>query len=132
MYTGNCLCKRIAYEIDGELAPIQICHCKECRQVQGTPFVTNIPVSTDNFRLVRGEEFLKAFESSPGKWRVFCSECGAPILSRRDDLPDVVRIRAGLLNEDLQTRPARHGFVGEKANWWDITDDLPQFESWAK
>lgn len=132
MYTGNCLCQRIAYEIDGELAPIQICHCKECRQAQGTPFVTNIPVPADAFRLVRGDAFLKGYESSPGKWRMFCSECGAPILSRRDSMPEVVRIRAGLLNEDLDTRPARHAFVGEKANWWDITDELPQYERSAK
>jgi hypothetical protein len=44
MYTGSCLCGGVAYEIDGELEPIQVCHCSQCRKAQGTAIVTNIPV----------------------------------------------------------------------------------------
>lgn len=132
MITGNCLCQGVRFEIDGALEPIQMCHCKECRQAQGTPFVTNIPVATSALRIIAGEHLLKAFESSPGKQRVFCSDCGSPILSRRDNQPDVVRIRAGSLNEAIAARPAFHIFVGDKANWWQITDQLPQFEDWPK
>ncbi|MDF1782030.1 MAG: GFA family protein [Alcanivoracaceae bacterium] len=131
MYTGNCLCQGIQFEIDGELAPIQICHCKQCRQAQGTPFVTNIPVAANVFRIIKGESLLKSFESSPGKVRQFCGQCGSPILSKRHNAPDVVRIRAGTLNEELKTRPAFHIFVQDKANWWDINDALPQHETFA-
>jgi len=130
MLTGNCLCQGVHFEIDAPLAPIQICHCKACRQAQGTPFVTNIPVDTAKFRITRGEHLLKHFESSPGKQRVFCSKCGSPVLSRRDSQPEVVRIRAGLINEALDVRPAFHIFVGDKTNWWDILDDLPQHQGW--
>jgi len=132
MITGNCLCQGVRFEIDGALEPIQMCPCKECRRAQCTRFVTNIPVATSALRIVAGEHLLKAFESSPGKQRVFCSECGSPILSRRDSQPDVMRIRAGALNEAIEARPAFHIFVSDKANWWQITDQLPQFEDWPK
>lgn len=132
MITGNCLCKGIRFEIDGTLAPIQMCHCKECREAQGTAFVTNIPVTASKFRLVAGKELLKSYESSPGKQRVFCGTCGSPVLSQRDSQPDVVRVRAGLINEDIDARPAFHIFVGDKANWWEICDQLPQYQEWPK
>ncbi len=127
MYTGSCLCGRVQFRIDGALEPIQVCHCLQCRKAQGTPFATNTPVEADAFTLTSGAELLKAYESSPGKQRVFCSRCGSPIYSSKDSLPGVLRIRAGLLNESLQVGPAAHAYVGSKANWWPITDSLPQF-----
>ena len=127
MYTGSCLCGGVAFEIDGELEPIQVCHCQQCRKAQGTALVTNIPVETTQLRWVRGEDLLKGYESTPGKQRAFCGECGSPVLSRLESLPGVVRIRAGLLNEPLVTRPAFHFYVDSACNWWTIDDDLPRY-----
>ncbi|MDX1801368.1 MAG: GFA family protein [Marinobacter sp.] len=126
-HTGSCLCQAIRFEIDGPLDPIQICHCQQCRKAQGTPLVTNIPVATASFRLVAGADLLAEFESSPGKKRCFCRNCGSPVISRRDDRPDVVRVRAGLIDGPLNVRPVSHAWTGSRADWWDILDDLPQY-----
>lgn len=127
MVTGSCLCGGIRFRITAALAPIQVCHCMQCRKAQGAPFATNTPVSAQDFELLAGAELLKAFESSPGKQRVFCSHCGSPIYSSKDTLPDVLRIRAGLINEPLSVRPVAHFHVASKANWWSLDDDLPQY-----
>ena len=129
MFTGSCLCGGVQFRIEGELEPIQVCHCSQCRKAQGAPFATNTPVSTTAFHLVCGAELLTSFESSPGKERVFCSKCGSPIYSKKDTIPGVLRIRAGLINEPLSAKPVAHFYTGSKANWWPINDDLPQFES---
>jgi hypothetical protein len=126
--TGGCLCGGIRFEIEGGLAPIQICHCRQCRKAQGTAFAANIPVPLSHFRLIKGRDLLREYESSPGKYRVFCSHCGSPVFSRRDSLPQVVRIRAGLLDGDIPTRPATHAWVESNANWWEIQDALPRFD----
>jgi len=127
MYTGSCLCGGVAFRIDGELAPIQICYCTQCRKAQGTPFAANIPVPTAAFALVRGSDLLKEFESSPGKRRVFCSACGSPVFSRSDSVPAVLRIRAGLIDGPLGVRPAIQSFVASKCDWWPVIEDLPRF-----
>ena len=126
-YTASCLCSGITFRITDELEPIQVCHCVQCRKAQGTVFATNTPVARSAFQLDSGAELLTEYESSPGKKRAFCKRCGSPIYSRRDDLPEVLRIRAGLINEPLAVRPAAHFYVASKANWWEIHDDLPQF-----
>lgn len=129
MYTGHCQCGGVRFQIVGELEPIQICHCSQCRRAQGAPFATNIPVQECAFTLLSGAELLKSFESSTGKHRVFCSHCGSPLYSTKDGLPGVLRIRAGLLNEPLATSPGAHIYVGSKTNWWSIHDEVPQYEA---
>ncbi len=127
-YTGNCLCGGVTFRVAGALEPIQICHCRQCRHAQGTPFATNIPVQESNLAFERGRELIREFESSPGKFRAFCSHCGSPIYSRLHARPGVLRIRAGLFNEPLTVRPESHAYVGSAANWWSIDDGLPRFE----
>lgn len=129
MYTGGCLCGGIRFRVESELEPLQICHCSQCRKAQGGPFAANTPVSEAAFRLVSGAELLTAYESSPGKQRVFCRRCGSPIYSKRDALPEVLRLRAGLIDEPLAVRPVAHSYVGSKASWWPIEDGLPRFEA---
>lgn len=128
LYTGGCLCGGVQFQVTGELAPIQVCHCSQCRKAHGTPFATNMPIPTSSFSITHGRELLKDYESSPGKIRFFCGRCGSPVYSHKDTLPGVVRLRAGLLNEPLQVRPGFHFHVASKANWWSIDDDLPQFQ----
>jgi hypothetical protein len=127
MITGTCLCGGVHFRIDSALEPIQICHCSQCRKAQGTPIVTNTPVALSAFTLERGKELLTEFESSLGKKRCFCKVCGSPIYSYRDSLPDVVRIRAGLLDQALDVEVAAHFHTASKCNWWPINDDLPRY-----
>ena len=132
MYNGSCLCGEVQFTVSGSLEPIQICHCRQCRKAQGTPFVTNIPVAETSFSLTAGESLLRSFESSPGKQRVFCGNCGAPVYSRRASDPGRLRLRAGLLDGELPVRAAFHIFAAHKANWWEIGDDLPRFDEFPE
>jgi len=127
VYTASCLCGGIRFEIKGELESIQICHCVQCRKAQGSAFVTNVPVKEANFNIVTGTDLLTCFESSPGKKRCFCKVCGSPIYSKTEKLQGVVRLRAGLIDGDLRTKPFAHFHVVSKVNWLDICDDFPQF-----
>jgi len=127
-YTGSCLCGGVSFRIEGELEPIQVCHCQQCRKAQGGPIATVVPVAVSAFRFVSGEELLRSYESSPGKQRVFCGCCGSPVFSRRQALPNVVRLRVGLINEPLQVGLAWHAYTGSKCAWWSIEDGAPQYK----
>jgi hypothetical protein len=126
MLTGSCLCGRVAYAVDGKVGPFAFCHCATCQKAQGGPFVIAAPVRRQYFRLLSDEDVVSEYESSPGKKRCFCRVCGSPVWSRRDDDPGVLRLRLGLLDGDPERRPLAHVFVGEKAPWFEITDDLPR------
>jgi len=125
---GSCLCGKIQYEVRGPLGPAVYCHCSQCRKASGSSFATNASISVDQFRITRGAELLREHESSEGAKRCFCSECGSPIIKRYESSPDSVRLRLGTLDSDPGAKPVAHIFVGSKAPWVELTDDLPQHE----
>ena len=124
---AQCLCGGIQIEITGKIGPVVLCHCSRCRKASGSAFGANADVRAAYWNL-SGEEWVREFESSPGVFRAFCSRCGSPIYSRREGEPDAHRIRLGLLDDEPGRRPLAHFFVASKASWFEITDDLPQFE----
>ncbi|MGV0886725.1 GFA family protein [Acinetobacter venetianus] len=127
IFQGSCLCGGIHYEIHGEIGDVIQCHCQRCRKANGTAFATNAPISSAAFKITQGENLVKKFATS-GVYRWFCGECGSPLISSRDAQPELYRLRIGTLDTPLQQKPQMHIFVGSKAEWDCITDDLPQFE----
>jgi hypothetical protein len=129
MIRGSCLCGGVRYEVDAPLGPIACCHCGMCRKASGTAFATNASVPRDAFRLVAGTDLVVRYPSSPGRRRCFCRVCGSPLFGEADEMPELVRLRLGLLDDDPQARPGYHWAVEFKAPWWEIHDDLPQLET---
>jgi hypothetical protein len=129
MLTGSCLCGTVRFQIRGELGTIVHCHCVDCRKAQGAAFATNAPVARAAFDITSGRHSISKFESSPGKFRCFCSRCGSPVYSYRQAIPDTIRVRLGTLDCDPGNRPVLHSWVGQKAPWFHITDDLPRFST---
>ena len=124
---GSCLCGNVRFEYSGNLGPVTLCHCSQCRKTSGTAFATNSQVDKSGFKILEGNDFIKEYESSPGKYRAFCSNCGSPIYSRRDSIPEKLRIRLGTLDTETDEKPSFHIFVSSKAEWDTIFDDLPQY-----
>ena len=55
-----------------------------------------------------------------------CRRCGSLLYSVVRD-GAFVHVAMGTLVDDPSIRPSRHIFVGSKAPWFTITDDLPQY-----
>jgi hypothetical protein len=127
MHAGSCLCGAVDYEVRGELGPISVCHCKRCRKSNGSAFNAVAAVRTQDFHLQSGREALKEYTSSQGVHRVFCGACGSPLYSRRDVQPELLRLRLGTLDTAVGTKPVVHIFVTDKADWYEIHDDAPQY-----
>lgn len=127
MIIGGCLCNGVRYEYDGRIEEISLCHCSQCRKAQGSAYVAVSPVETARLRIVQGQELLREFRAVPHKARVFCSRCGSPIYSARDDLPGVRRLRLGTVETPFVCSNAYHTWVDSKAEWETIADELPQY-----
>jgi hypothetical protein len=126
---GSCLCGAIAYEIAGPPQRMFYCHCSRCCRGRSAAHAANVFYATDGFRWVRGEELLTDYQLPEAKYfgTAFCRICGSemPRVSRERG---VAVVPAGSLDTDPGIRPMAHIFVGSKAPWDRITDDLPQFE----
>jgi hypothetical protein len=59
-----------------------------------------------------------------------CKECGSLLYSLVRE-GSFVHVAMGTLIDDPTIRPTAHIFVGSKAPWFAITDDLPQYHEHA-
>jgi hypothetical protein len=122
---GSCLCGDVAWEVSGPLEMMSHCHCSRCRKSHGTAFATFLMCTPDAFRLLRGGERMRRYESSPGLYRTFCAGCGA-VVPIPEPTQGLVAVPAGPLDDDPGARPVAHIFTGSKAPWYEIRDALPQ------
>jgi hypothetical protein len=98
-----------------------------CRKSHGAAFATWLFVEPEHFRWTSGAELVAAYASSPGVERCFCTRCGSPLAARLHG--HVVEVTCATLDGEVGVRPREHIFVGSKASWHEITDDLPQFDA---
>lgn len=131
MHAGSCLCGSIRYSTSEELSDFGYCHCISCRKASGSAYGANAGLQRSSFQLFDKSKQLKEYESSPGKFRAFCGNCGSPIYAYLSKTPDLIRIRLGSLDTPFKKRCQAHSFVSEQASWEIIEGDLPQFDEWA-
>ena len=89
MLSGSCLCGGVSYRVDAPLGPILHCLSASCRKAHGAAFSSIAGVPRGKFSWTRGEELLGKFESSPGKFRIFCTRCGSQLITDAKDEPSV-------------------------------------------
>jgi hypothetical protein len=125
MIPGACLCGDLQYEVDGPFTELIHCHCSRCRKHHGAPFASFVVAPKSAFVWRQGEDRVAEHRSSPENVRRYCPRCSskAPTLGKT-----AVAIPAGNLVGALGPVPASHAFVGSKAPWHTIADDLPQHE----
>ncbi|TAN11142.1 MAG: GFA family protein [Burkholderiaceae bacterium] len=127
MYKGSCLCGKVRYELTADPGDFGFCHCVSCRKASGSSHAANAPIDRVNFHLIAGADVLREFESSPGMFRAFCTNCGSPIYAYRSEQPDHLGIRLGTLDTPFHKQPIGHKFTSECPSWAPILDTLPQY-----
>jgi hypothetical protein len=106
------------------------CHCSRCRKAHGAAFATYACTAASALRIVAGDAAIKSYRSSTPVRRSFCGSCGSRLFFQHDAAPQLMFVAVGVLDE---VRPSAlpldaHCFVGSKASWWPIVDELAQHE----
>ena len=129
MFSGHCECGHIQFEFDGEINDFSHCHCSQCRRLHGAAFATYAGVARNQFRYVSGHADAKVYASSVTHDRVFCANCGSNILVDLKTDPDSLYLAMGTIDANPPHPPAYHIYVGSKAPWHEINDNLPQYDT---
>ena len=115
--TGSCLCRRVTYEVIGELREIMLCHCSQCRKTSGH-YVAATSCPTNKL-IVAGENALSWFQSSDNAKRAFCSTCGSNLFWRPGDGKST-SIFAGTIDGDTGLRTVNQLYPENKGDYYDL------------
>jgi hypothetical protein len=123
---GMCLCGAVHYAVADEFLYAANCHCSMCRRATGSAFKPFAGIERDRLTITRGEDNVMIFGDENNN-DTRCKLCGSFLYSVVRD-GAFLHVAMGTLVEDPTIRPSKHIFVGSKAQWFTITDDLPQYE----
>ncbi|MCE9679816.1 GFA family protein [Shewanella sp. AS1] len=122
MAKGQCNCGAVAFEIDGEVTDIYVCHCSICRRYTGNNGVAVVIASNDKFRWLKGAEQVTTWRKPVGDWESrFCRICGSSLPMRNSE--SSMAVPAGSIIEGGDKLQVKHHiWVDSKASWDEIGD----------
>jgi hypothetical protein len=105
------------------------CHCSKCRRATGAAFKPFAGIERDKLAVTHGQDSLLIF-GGENAHDARCKKCGSFLYSvvRKGAF---VHVTLGTLADSPTIRPTAHIFVGSKAQWFNITDHLPQHEEFG-
>jgi hypothetical protein len=123
---GECGCGAVRYRVADEFLYALNCHCSRCRAATGSAFKPLAGIEREKLEITDGaDSLLIVGEEDLNDTR--CAACGSLLFSVVRD-GAYVHVALGSLVDAPTIRPTHHIFVGSKAPWFEITDDLPQYE----
>jgi hypothetical protein len=126
--TGRCECRAVRYRVEDAFLYAANCHCSNCRAGTGSAFKPFAGIERDKLEVVEATGTLLVWGDDEAN-HTRCGICGSLLYS-------VVRggayvhVALGSLVDEPSIRPTEHIFVGSKAPWFQITDNLPQNEEY--
>lgn len=126
--SGGCACGAVRYELKSAPFDAGWCHCRICQLTSGAPAMVFASVPTDDFVFTAGADKVKSFKSSSFGHRLFCGECGTPLLMRVDHQPETADFSVATLDDPDAVAPGFHIFYESKVDWFETADDLPRHE----
>jgi len=124
---GKCLCGEVEFELSGAIPNMYQCHCSLCRKVSGSSANAALIIDAVQFRWIRGQGEISAFQNESGFKSEFCRRCGSPLPNlTRDDRAYWVPV--GLLDDPSGISLAAHLFEASRAHWDVIPDAGEHFD----
>lgn len=122
---GGCLCGAVRYEVSGRLRGVVNCHCSQCTKLNGN-FGSHSKAPKSKVTITK-DDGLSWYHISDVARRGFCRECGAGLFWSHAK-QDALGIVAGSIDGPTGLTTIGHIFVAEKSDFYDIADDVPQYD----
>ncbi len=120
---GSCLCRSVLYQVKRFSGSIVHCHCRTCQKAHAAIFTSTARVKRVDFIWLKGEEKLGAYESSVGKIRRFCTQCGTQIIAEWLDQDEVI-LRVVTLDDEPDVSAKAHIWKSHDLEWLDYDTSL--------
>lgn len=127
---GSCLCGAAAFEVTKDFQYVHNCHCSRCRKARAAAHTSNAFTLLDGVRFTRGEDQVQLYKLPAAEFFsvAFCRQCGSSV-PKQDAQRDVTVTPMSALDDDPKRTVERHIFIGSKASWYTLIDELPKFDT---
>src|SRR6185437_4547345 len=126
--TGGCVCGEVRYECSAEPLLMLKCHCRDCQQITGGPYVPAVIMPFKAFKIVKGSLQRYGTPSLAGghDLRGFCAKCGSRLTGAESPERGIIGITASSLDDPSWFKPAMDIFVSDAPSWDLMEAALPK------
>jgi hypothetical protein len=127
---GGCYCGAVRYVAEGKPLMKGQCHCRECQYLTGGAPHLFLVMPLAGFGYTKGgpKRFARSDLETPVT-REFCGECGTQLATLRSDIPSMVILKVGTLDDpSLFGAPQVAIFTIDKQAFHHIPEGMPTFE----
>ena len=128
MLRGRCACNAVAFEVSDEFVVAYNCHCSNCRALTGSAFLPWGEIEPEKLTVTKGAGSSLVDGDPDASHAVRCGDCFS--LLYWTGYEGKIRVPYGSLIDEPTLKPTAHMFVGSKAPWYEILDDLPQYNEY--
>jgi hypothetical protein len=122
---GSCLCGANRFTLPGPAGEVTACHCTQCRKSSGH---YSASFDAEEAALDWQARHVAEYVTPGGGQRGFCPDCGTSLYFRAAD--GGLSVEAGMIDLPTGGHLRVHIFVGDKGDYYDLTDGLPQYATW--
>jgi ADP-ribosyl-[dinitrogen reductase] hydrolase len=90
-------------------------------------FASTARADRNQFRWIQGQEHLRGFESTPGKLRHFCSNCGSHLVAEWRDQDQVI-VRIATLDDDPGSMALAHIWLSHDVPWLSDSNEIGMYQ----
>ena len=126
MIRGSCFCGKITYTVSGQLSKARSCHCSRCRKAFSSQASAYAEIEEGSFTWTSGQHLLKSYTNKHGFGLQFCSLCGSTLCGTHND--KVHGLTLGCLDDDPNIEIEMHIYVGSKANWEKLPENILKYD----
>ncbi|KAJ4248334.1 hypothetical protein NW757_008492 [Fusarium falciforme] len=122
MATGSCACGLLKYSFNSEPLVCVLCHCNGCKRSSSSVYTHNLLVPAATFTTSGiAKTYTDKGQSGKNRSFYFCQECGTTLYITSENIPRVVVVKAGTLDDlslnEINYRPTVEIFCKEKYSW---------------
>lgn len=121
--TGGCVCGEVRYECNSKPLIMLKCHCRDCQQISGGPYVPAVVFPFKAFKVTKGvlQHYGTPSINGGHNLRGFCAKCGSRLTGAENPERGIIAVTASSLDDPSWFQPAMDIFVAD-AQAWDLMD----------
>jgi hypothetical protein len=129
--TGGCLCGAVRYELSGATQIEFSCHCRECQYVSGGAPSHVIVMLSKDVTITKGrpKEYWTVSAKGRRVARLFCAECGVPLLDKNEKLSQYLAVKVGSLDDPSGFRPQANIWTKSAQPWHHLDAAISRFKA---
>ncbi len=126
-YTGGCTCGAVRYEIAAEPVRSFQCQCRDCQRDTGGGHASVMVFPRAAMQVIGDVvENPRSADSGAGKRKGFCGTCGSPLYNKPNNVPDLIGVYVGTLDDPSGFKPQMVMFASRGHDWDYLDPAVPR------